>query len=71
MKGLKGWVVTDLNLRSGAGTAITCSAGFDVLAAAFACREGEDYTKFLSPIAAGEEFIVTRQHAEFVMQHRT
>ncbi len=71
MKGLKGWVVTDLNLRSGAGTAITCSAGFDVLAAAFACRAGEDYTKFLSPIAAGEEFIVTRQYAEFVMQHRT
>lgn len=70
MRGDTGWVVTDLNLRSGAGTAITCSAGFDILAAGYACRIGEDYREWLAPIASGEEFLVTRQYAEFVMRHQ-
>eukprot|EP01093_Parvamoeba_rugata_P011800 TRINITY_DN3303_c0_g1_i15.p1 TRINITY_DN3303_c0_g1~~TRINITY_DN3303_c0_g1_i15.p1 ORF type:complete len:319 (+),score=23.49 TRINITY_DN3303_c0_g1_i15:60-1016(+) len=70
MKGEDGWVITDLNVRSGAGTAITCSAGFDVLAAAFACRTGQDYSRFVRQIDENEEFIVTRQYAEFVMAHR-
>ena len=70
MKGQGGWVITDLNVRSGAGTAITCSAGFDVLAAAFACRTGQGYSRFVRQIDENEEFIVTRQYAEFVMAHR-
>ena len=70
MKAHGDWVITDLNVRSGAGTAITCSAGFDVLAAAFACRTGQDYSKFVRQLDVDEEFIVTRQYAEFVMAHR-
>jgi hypothetical protein len=69
MKSAAGWAVTDLNLRSGAGTALTCAAGFDVLAAAYACRIGEDYSRFLRPLAEGETFILTRQYAEYVMRH--
>ncbi|MDA0977024.1 MAG: ATP-grasp domain-containing protein [Proteobacteria bacterium] len=63
------WAVTDLNPRSGAGTALTCAAGFDVLSAAFACRQGADYSRYVRPLAEGEEFHVTRQYAEFVMRH--
>eukprot|EP00439_Symbiodinium_sp_Y106_P088270 s1_g806.t1 len=37
------WAVTDLNFRSGAGTAMTCAAGWDVLSAMFACQWGEPY----------------------------
>ena len=70
MRARSGWAITDLNVRSGAGTAITCSAGFDVLAAAFACRTGQNYSKFVRQLAVDEEFIVTRQYAEFVMAHR-
>lgn len=67
MRGEAGWAVTDLNLRSGAGTAMTCAAGFDVLAAAYACRSGQDYAHLLPPLAPGRELYVTRQYAEFVM----
>jgi carbamoylphosphate synthase large subunit len=63
------WVVTDLNLRPGAGTAMTCAAGYDVLSAAFACRSGADYSQFLRPIGVNEEIYVTRQYSEFVMRH--
>jgi hypothetical protein len=69
MRSAEGWAVTDLNLRSGAGTAITCSAGFDVLSAGFACRTGADYISFLRPLKQLEEFYITRQYSEFIMQH--
>lgn len=70
MRSPRGWVVTDLNLRSGAGTAMTCAAGFDVLSAAFACRSGLDYSKYLKPIEFGDEIYVTRQYSEFVMTNK-
>lgn len=66
MQGSGGWCVTDLNLRPGAGTALTCAAGFDVISAAFACRNSENYAKFLLPRPNGDIF-VTRQYSEFVM----
>lgn len=68
MKNSSGWVVTDLNLRPGAGTAMTCSAGFDVLSAAFACRVGEDYTQYVKELKVKEEFYIVRQYSEFVTQ---
>jgi carbamoylphosphate synthase large subunit len=67
MQGRDGWVVTDLNLRSGAGTAMSCAAGFDVLSAAYACRLGQDYLRFLPPLEPERNIFVTRQYAEFVM----
>jgi carbamoylphosphate synthase large subunit len=67
MAGRDGWAVTDLNPRSGAGTAMTCAAGFDVLAAAYACRLGIEYAPLLAGIEAGRSIYVTRQYAEFVM----
>lgn len=69
MRSKRGWVATDLNLRSGAGTAMTCSAGYDVLSAAFACRIGEDYSSFVKPLNDKEEYLITRQYSEFVMRH--
>lgn len=60
------WVVTDLNLRSGAGTALSCAAGYDVLSAAHACRSGQDYTSFFNSAGAADIY-VARQYAEFVM----
>lgn len=67
MKNKSGWVVTDFNLRSGAGTAMTCAAGYDVLSAAYACRVGEDYSKFVSQMNINEVHYITRQYSEFVM----
>jgi carbamoylphosphate synthase large subunit len=68
MRSAKGWAVTDLNLRSGAGTAMTCAAGYDVLSAAFACRIGEDYARFVRPMTDDETIFITRQYSEFVMR---
>lgn len=68
MKSKNAWVVTDLNLRSGAGTAMTCSAGYDVISAAFACRSGLDYSRFVRPMGIDEEVYITRQYSEFVMR---
>lgn len=68
MKTNDGWAITDLNLRHGAGTALTCAAGFDVLAAAYACRNNLNYEQYLRPMLANEEIIVTRQYSEFVMK---
>jgi hypothetical protein len=70
MKSRDGWAVTDLNLRAGAGTAMTCAVGFDVLAAAFACRAGEAYEHLIPEMPLGFECYVVRQYAEFVTQHR-
>jgi carbamoylphosphate synthase large subunit len=68
MKSKSGWAVTDLNLRSGAGTAMTCAAGFDVLSAAYACRIGEDYKKYVTQLPESQQIFVTRQYSEFVMK---
>jgi len=70
MRAKEGWSVTDLNLRSGAGTALTVAAGYDVLAASYACRTGESYKHFVPEIALDSEFLVTRQYSEFVMRRR-
>lgn len=70
MRGQAGWCVTDLNLRPGAGTALTVAAGYDVLAASYACRTGESYEHFVPEIAPDAEILVTRQYSEFVMSRR-
>jgi len=61
------YVVTDLNFRPGAGTALTVATGIDLVSAAFACRWGEDYSLFLAGDIPPEGHYVTRQYAEFVM----
>jgi len=61
------WVVTDINLRPGAGTTMTVAAGVDVLAAAFACRWNEPYSKFLEKKIPQNGVFVTRQYSEFLM----
>ncbi|EIM38193.1 ATP-grasp fold domain-containing protein [Acinetobacter sp. HA] len=68
MKSGPNWVVTDLNLRHGAGTALTCAAGYDVLLAAYACRKGLDYNLFLKQMPHGQEIYLTRQYSEYVMK---
>jgi len=62
------WVVTDLNLRSGAGTNMTCAAGFNIIAAAFALTAGDDYQRHIPPLISGEVIYVARQYTEFVTQ---
>jgi len=61
------YVVTDLNFRPGAGTALTISTGIDPIAAAFACRWLQPYESFLSIRLPHNGVYVTRQYAEFVM----
>lgn len=70
MRSQEGWCVTDLNLRSGAGTALTVAAGYDVLAASYACRTGERYEYFVPQIDPDAEILVTRQYSEFVMSRQ-
>jgi len=61
------WVVTDLNLRPGAGTALSCAIGADFFSAMHACRCGERGIDLidLSLIEHGDCF-VTRQYVEYV-----
>lgn len=61
------WVLTDLNLRPGAGTALSCAVGADFFAAMHACRCGEPGIDRidLSWINSGDCF-VTRQYVEYV-----
>lgn len=61
------YVVTDLNFRPGAGTALTVATGIDLISAAFACRWGEDYNAFLENELPPQGTFVTRQYMEFVM----
>lgn len=61
------YVVTDLNVRPGAGTALTVATGIDLISAAFACRWGEEYECLLSNKLPPQGAYVTRQYAEFVM----
>lgn len=61
------WVVIDLNLRPGAGTALSCAIGADFFSAMHACRCGERGIDRidLSWIKRGDCF-VTRQYVEYV-----
>ncbi|MGF2634881.1 ATP-grasp domain-containing protein [Acinetobacter johnsonii] len=68
MKSPVGWVVTDLNLRHGAGTALTCAAGFDIISATFALKMGNEYKHFVRHLSPAEEIILTRQYSEFIMK---
>ncbi len=68
MKSNTGWVITDLNLRSGAGTAMTVATGNDVLAAGFAVRSKRTYQHLLHKLNSNEEYFVTRQYTDFVTQ---
>lgn len=61
------WVLTDLNLRIGGGTALTCAVGFDVISASYAYSIGEDCSPYLRQMNATEEYFVTRQYSEFIM----
>ena len=61
------WVVTDLNLRPGAGTALSCAIGADFFSALHACRCGERGIDHIdtSWVKTGDCF-VTRQYIEYV-----
>ncbi|MEC8158309.1 MAG: ATP-grasp domain-containing protein [Pseudomonadota bacterium] len=61
------WVITDLNVRPGAGTAISSAVGFDLVPAGFAARWGLPYDEFFSGWQSDVEHFVTRQYSEFVM----
>jgi carbamoylphosphate synthase large subunit len=65
MRNTTGWVVTDVNPRPGAATAMCALTGNDFFAASFAQHWGEDVRRFFRPLD-GEQF-VTRQYAEFLM----
>jgi carbamoylphosphate synthase large subunit len=65
MQGANGWVVTDVNPRPGAATAMCVAAGNDFFAASFALYWGEDSQRFFSPLEG--ELFVTRQYSEFLM----
>jgi carbamoylphosphate synthase large subunit len=65
MRNSSGWVVTDVNPRPGAGTAMCNVTGNDFFAASFARCWGENVERFFKPLD-GERF-VTRQYAEFSM----
>ena len=67
MKARGQWVVTDLNMRPGAGTAMSCAAGFDVLSAMFACRWRLPYEGYFRNDTVDIDLIVTRQYSEFLM----
>jgi carbamoylphosphate synthase large subunit len=65
MRSESGWLVTDINARPGAGTAISVAAGMDFFGALFARAWGLDARPAL-PLLTREK-IVTRQYSEFVM----
>ena len=67
MKRGTSWVVTDLNLRTGAGTSMTCSAGFDVINASYAARCNLEYKHFIPDLPLGRSIVITRQYTDFVM----
>ena len=57
------WKVIDLNMRLGAGTAISYAGGSDFFSATYALFLNEDYKQYLSNRKSG---IVTRQYVEFL-----
>ena len=70
MKRGEDWVVTDLNLRTGAGTSMTCSAGFDVINATYAARINAEYMDFIPELPVGRSVVLTRQYTDFVMARK-
>lgn len=68
MKNKEGnYVVTDLNLRTGAGTNMTCSAGFDILSSNYALRKSLPFKHLLKKMTKDQEIFLTRQYVDFVM----
>ena len=61
------YVVTDLNLRTGAGTNMTCSAGFDILSSNYALRKSLPFEHLITKITEDQEIFLTRQYVDFVM----
>lgn len=59
------WVVTDVNPRPGAATAMCSLVGNDFFAATFALAWGLDVQQFFRPL--DRDYFVTRQYAEFLM----
>ena len=60
-----GWVVTDINPRTGAGTPLSAAVGFDLGAASLAEGIDIDPSNFLK-LADREQFVV-RTYEEWVM----
>ena len=67
MKKGSAWLITDINFRPGAGTALSCAAGYDFFSAMFACRWKEPYEHYFRDSGTFDDVFVTRQYAEFVM----
>lgn len=65
MKAGDEWVVIDVNMRLGAGSALSAAVGNDYFSATIAKYLGEDYQCFL--LSRDKTAIVTRQYSEFVM----
>lgn len=65
----KKWVLTDLNMRTGAGTSMTCKSGFDVINATLACRSGYDYEFYLPKLNSTNSIYITRQYVD-IITHR-
>jgi len=65
MKHKQEWLVTDINARLGAGTAMSVAAGLDFFSGMFAILWGEDPAQYFRPFE--KETFVTRQYSEFVM----
>ena len=65
MKHKQEWLVTDINARLGAGTAISVAVGLDFFSGMFAVLWGEDPSQYFIPLE--KETFVTRQYSEFVM----
>lgn len=63
------WVVTDVNPRPGAGSAMCNVTGNDFFAASFARVWGQNVEPFFTPL--NEDVYVTRQYAEYVMGRAT
>jgi carbamoylphosphate synthase large subunit len=63
------WVVTDVNPRPGAGSAMCNVTGNDFFAASFARAWGQDVESFFTPL--DEDVYVTRQYAEYAMGRAT
>jgi carbamoylphosphate synthase large subunit len=62
------YVITDLNLRSGAGTSMTVNAGFDVIGANLAYRTQKNYIDQIPELEVGKSIYVTRQYSDFIME---
>nr|WP_255561578.1 ATP-grasp domain-containing protein [Pseudohoeflea sp. DP4N28-3] len=67
MRSETGPVITDLNLRPGAGTSMDAAAGLDLLAAMVACRTGAPVAPLIAARVPKEGIHITRQYHDHVM----